>query len=309
MPVTYGAFTSDTADALLAQASALQTVQPTLYVNSYTGSNTYNGRSPATAYATIAQAVAAANNGEVIGIFGVFRENVTARLGLQDVTIIGQGSQVPRQATSGGVANGGGATWLSPTTVTNTADLLVIKGQGWTIQNVYFNNSATGAADVLLLRSGTGDPPADPDASHANFVNCRFTGANIGIEDEGGCAFVHIDQCEFFNFAGASDCAIKNTSASIAAPLRWVITNSAFWGNVDHIIAPANKWTIKGCTFDGAATVTIDFTGGTAPNIVQQNAFAITAANFDPAGGVTGVSGDAWSNYLIDAVETGLPAN
>ncbi len=109
--------------------------------------------------------------------------------------------------------------------------------------------------------------------------------------------------------SGAGDTAIKNTSTAVAAPLRWIIQNSAFYGNANHIVAAASGWTIKGCTFDGAATLTIDLTGGVAPNMVQQNAFAITAANFDPAGGVTGVSGDAWSNYLIDAVETGLPAN
>jgi hypothetical protein len=294
---------------LISQATSVQPVQPTLYVNSYTGSNGNSGLSPDQALATITQAVAMANNGEIIGIFGVFRENVTARLGLQDVTIIGM-ANTPRQATSGGVPNGGGATWLSPSTVTNTADLLVIKGQAWRLENIYFNNSATTAADVLLLRTGTGDPPADPDGSHTAFINCRFTGAHYGIEDEGGNAFIHIDQCEFFNFPGTGDVGIiGGTGSVIANPLRWVITNSYFWGNVNHIIAPASGWIIKGCTFNAPTTTVIDFTGGTAPNFVQQNAFAIAAADFDPAGGVTGVTGDVWSNYLIDAVETGLPAN
>ena len=60
MPVSYGAFTPQSASALLSQGTPVQTVQPTLYVNSYTGSNSYDGLSPATAFATIAQAVAKA---------------------------------------------------------------------------------------------------------------------------------------------------------------------------------------------------------------------------------------------------------
>jgi hypothetical protein len=309
MSITYGAFTpSASAGLIAASATPLQTVQPSLYVNSLTGSDSYDGQTPTTAVATIGQAVALARNGSVIGIFGVFREYVTAPLGLQDVTIIGM-ANTPRQATSGGVANGGGATWLSPSTVTNGSDLLTIRGQAWTLQNIYFNNAGTTSADVRLLRSGTGDPPGDPDGSHASFVGCRFTGTNLGIEDEGGCAFVSILGCEFFNFAGTGDCAIKNTSTAIAAPLQWRILGSAFWGNVNHIIAPASGWVLKGNTFKAATTTNIDFTGGTAPNFVQQNAFGITGADFDPVGGVTGVTGDAWSNYLTDGIETGLPAN
>lgn len=306
--VTYGAFTPASAAALVSESTAVQTVQPTIYVNSVTGSDTFSGSSPTTAYATITKAVAAAQNGSIIGIFGVFREYVTARLGLQDVTIIGMANQ-PRQATSGGAPNGGGSTWLSPSTATNTSDLLTIKGQAWRIENIYFNNAGTSSACVRLLRSGTGDPPADPDGSHASFVNCRFTGASWGLEDEGGNAFVSIDGCEFFNFPGTGDIAITTTGSLIANPLRWVITNSRFWGNVNHIVSPASGWVIKGCTFNAATTTNIDFTGGTAPNFVQQNAFAIVANDFDPTGGVTGVTGDVWSNYLANAVETGLPAD
>jgi hypothetical protein len=309
MAITYGAFTPATAAGLIAaSATPLETPVPSLYVNSVTGSNGYDGLTAQTPLLTIGEAVGRANNGTTIGIFGVFREYVTARLGLQDVTIIGMGN-TPRQATSGGVANGGGATWLSPTTVTNSSDLLTIKGQAWKIQNIYFNNAGTSSACVRLLRSGTGDPPADPDGSHTSFVNCRFTGTSLGLEDEGGNAFVSVTGCEFFNFAGTGDIAITSTGSLIANPLRWVITNSYFWGNVNHIVAPASGWIIQGCRFNAATTTAIDFTGGTAPNFVQQNAFAVAAADFDPAGGVTGVTGDVWSNYLKDAVETGLPAN
>lgn len=243
--------------------------------------------------------------GLTIYVQGVLFEQVTLPI-VNDVSVVGV-AVIPRQATTSGAPNGGSATWLSPTGLSNSAALATVQGQGWSFQNIYFNNSATGAGCIKL--SCVGDPPTQADASHCSFLNCRFTGANLGIDDAGGSAFTYINGCEFFNFSGAGDMAIKGTSTSLRAPLQWRILNSAFWGNANHITAAANGWVIKGCTFTAATTVNIDFTGGTAPNFVQQNAFAIAAADFDPAGGVTGVSGDAWSNYLTDAVETGLPAN
>jgi len=255
--------------------------------------------------ATMSGAARFITSGLTIYLEGVLFEQVTFPI-VNNVTVVGV-SVIPRQATTSGVPNGGGATWLSPTGLSNSLALATVQGQGWTFQNILFNNSATGAGCIKL--SAVGDPPAQADASHCAFINCRFTGANLGIDDAGGSAFTYINGCEFFNFAGTGDVAIKSTSTSLRLPLRWVILNTAFWGNVNHIVAPASGWTIKYCVFNAATTVNINFTGGTAPNFVQQNAFAIAAADFDPAGGVTGVTGDAWSNYLTDAVETGLPAN
>ena len=56
-------------------------------------------------------------------------------------------------------------------------------------------------------------------------------------------------------------------------------------------------------------TALINLSVGTGYNAVIRNTFDIAAADFDPAGGVTGKAGDVWSNYLTDAIETGLPAN
>jgi hypothetical protein len=279
-----------------------------LWVRPQNGGVDTNPGTYAQPLATMAGCAKYLKSGLVIYVEGVLREQTTLPI-VSNVKVVGL-QTVPCQATTSGAPNGGSATWLSPLSgISNTTALATVQGQGWTFENIYFNNAATAAGCVKLLRSGAGDPPTDPDASHAAFINCRFTGANLGIEDSGGCGFVHISGCEFFNFSGSGDTAIKNTSTSVAAPLRWVIERSAFWGNVNHIVAAANQWTVTNNTFAAATTTNINFTGGTAPNFVQQNTFAIAAADFDPAGGVTGVTGDAWSNYLTDAVETGLPAN
>lgn len=303
MAITYGAFTPETAAELLAQSGAVEPVVQTLYVNSYTGSNTYDGTTASQPLATIAEALARANNGAVIGIFGVFKEHCTTRLGLQDVTIVGM-ANTPRQATSGGVANGGGATWLSASG--GTTALLTVQGQGITVRNIYFNNSATAAPCIDLVT--VGDPPSEADAAHFLAEGCIFTGADNGIDATDGTNFVRIVNCTFLNFAGAGDIAI-NAAQSIGTLLDWRILGCRFYNNVSNIIAALSHGLIQNCTFEAGSTSTLDLTGGTAPNYVVMNFFSIAAADFDPAGGVTGVTGDIWSNYLTNAVETGLPAN
>jgi hypothetical protein len=81
-------------------------------------------------------------SGVRIGLEGVLKEEYSSPI-VNDVTIIGARSNTPRQATTSGVPNGGGATWLSPTS--GTGSLLTINGQGWRVENIYFNNTATGA--------------------------------------------------------------------------------------------------------------------------------------------------------------------
>lgn len=307
--VTFGAFTPETYAALLSEATPVQTVQPTLYVNSVTGSDSYAGTSPDLAFATIGQAIGAAVNGSVIGIFGVFREHVTTPLGLQDVTIVGM-ANTPRQATTGGVPNGGGATWLSPSSVTNTSALIRVQGQGFTIKNIYFNNSATSNGCIQPYTAGSGDPPAGADGSSLLIDGCVLTGAAYGVYASGGTNFVTIQNSTLFGFSGSGDVAIAQTAgAGIGTLYNWKVLNCRFFGNATNIVMPFNQGTIKNCVFTAGTAAQINLTGGTAPNFVQQNVFNIAAADFDPAGGVTGVTGDCWSNYLTDTVETGLPAN
>ena len=243
--------------------------------------------------------------GLTIFVEGVLFEQVTFPI-VNNVSVIGV-SVVPRQATTSGVPNGGGATWLSPSSLSNTTALATVQGQGWSFQNILFNNSATTAGCVKL--SCVGDPPTSADASQCSFINCHFTGANLGIDDAGGSYYTTIVGCQFYNFAGTGDMAIKSTSASLRTPSHWVIQNCRFWGNVNHITIPASAFLITGCHFTPATTVAIDFTGGVGTNAVVGNYFNIAADDFDPAGGVTGVTGDVWSNTLTNAIETGLPAN
>lgn len=302
MGIPYGAFTPDTLAAILPQTTPVQTVEPTLYVNSYTGSDQNPGTDAAKPLATLTQAIAMAEAGTIIGIFGVFKEHVTTPI-VNDVTIIGL-ANLPRQATTSGVANGGGATWLSATG--GTTALLTVRGQGWTVQNIYFNNSATAAPCIDLVT--VGDPPAEADAAHFQLENCILTGSDNGLDATDGTNFVRLINCTFFGFSGAGDIAI-NATGGVGTLLDWRILGCKFFNNAANITAALSHGTISGCMVENGSASNIDLTNGTAPNWVVGNYFNIAAADFDPAGGTTGVTGDVWSNTLTDAIETGLPAN
>lgn len=245
--------------------------------------------------------------GVTIGLEGVLKEEYTTVKGVNDVTILGA-YPTPRQATTSGVPNGGGATWLSPSG--GTGALLKVQGQGWTVRNVYFNNSATANPCVYILTDGAGDPPVDADGAHLLIDNCILTGADDGVFVSGGTNFIRIHNSQLFGFSGAGDLAINFTAgAGVGTLFNWEIINCKFYNNAGNITAPLSHARIQNCMFEAGSASTIDLTGGTAPNFVLNNFFNIAANDFDPAGGVTGVSGDVWSNTLTNAIETGLPAN
>lgn len=260
--------------------------------------------------------------GVVVGLEGVLFQTAAFAPGpVNDVTIIGM-ANTPRQATSSGIPNGGGATWMN--TVAGTYSIVQVGGpstavlpsQGWRFENIFFSNAATNAttACVELLR-GDGAGAGERDASHASFVNCKFTGGNYGILDSGGCGFVTIDGCEFFNFAGSGDTAIKEgTATGVALPLQWTIRNSNFWNNVNHIQIPLSSAAIYNNNFGWigstiTTTIIYDATNGKNNAIwnnkvgVASDAAGITAAV------VLGTNDSYGPQFYTDKEEYGDPAS
>ena len=299
-----GAFTKANITDLNANFAALQAVD--FWVRPQYGRNTNAGTYDAP-FATMAGCSQYLEPGVVVGIEGVLFEEFTAPLGVNNVTLLGS-SFIPRQATTSGVANGGGATWLSPSG--GTSWLLRVRAQGWTVKNIYFNNSATAAPCISILTDGAGDPPVDADGAHLLIDNCILTGTDDGINVNGGTNFVRVQNSTLFGFSGSGDLAVSSTvGAGVGTLLDWRFINCKFFNNAGNITAGLSHATITGCQFENGSASNINLTGGTAPNFVVGNYFNIAAADFDPAGGTTGVSGDVWSNTLTDAIETGLPAN
>lgn len=263
------------------------------FVDTVNGNDENSGRAPDEAFETMAAAFEVIESHDTISFVGKVKEQLVAPLGVYGVKIIGADT-TPRHDLA--------ASWTIPDSPAATTPLLRLREQGWVLSN-FLMYGTTDSAAVMLKRR---EDATDPDASHAQFLGMRFVGNYIGIEDNGGHFNVTVDGCTFQDNTNGG---IKSTSTTIAAPLMWRIVNNRFKVNASPIVMPFSSAFINNNTFIGSTTAVINLTGGTAPNIVTFNTFDIDAADFDPAGGVTGVSGDVWHNLLKDAIETGLPAN
>jgi len=239
---------------------------------------------------------------DVIVLGGVLREQCVAPLEVYDVTIIGA-ANLPRQATSGGVATGGGASWLPPASgAVATTPLLELRAAGWLISNIEFTPHTSSAA-VRLTRSATVDTT---DASHAQFEDCQFAanGATtpIGIEDNGGCGFVGITNCRFDSLTTA----IKGLNTAAAVPLRWRVRNNLFWRNTNAIGMSASQGLFQGNVLNQAANDTnfkinlVAVAGQGDLNMVLDNIFSDVAANVTIAKGYKPGTTDVWRNYVTD---------
>jgi len=263
------------------------------YVDTVNGDDDNNGKSIENSFETMAAAFEVIQSRDRIVLCGKVREQLVAPLGVYGVTIVG-GDTTPRHDLA--------ASWMAPASNPEASVALCeIIEQGWVFENILFQSTTTAPA-VKMTRA---EDAVHPDPSHAQFINCRFCGVD-GIWDSGGCYNITVKGCKFYDLTGT---AIKVVAgAGIAAPQHWLIKDCEFVNNASGIVNGFKWCTITGCRF-ADNTVTIDLTGGTAPNFVINNYFDIAAASFDPTGGVTGVDGDVWYNYLTDAVEQGLPAD
>lgn len=285
---------------------------PDVWVRPQNGSNTGNGSvkyshgSFNNPFATMAGLARVIEPGIVIGVQGVLTEEYTGPI-VNDVTIVGMANQ-PRQATTSGAPNGGGATWLSP--AGGTGSLLTVRGQSWRIQNLYFNNTATGATTGCIKLVGGGDPPATPDAGGTQIYGCRFTGEANGIYIDGGPGFLDIANNTFMFFDSSGDCAIL-AGGSGGTGYGTVVRNNFFESNLTHIKALATAYSWK--VFDnhmsyisgGVTTgVFIDFTGGNQ-NSVYRNVFDVNSGNAGIAAMFVPGTDDRFSgNTLSSAVTT-----
>lgn len=246
-------------------------------------------------------------SGVRIGFEGVLKEEYSGPI-VNDVSIIGARSNAPRQATTSGVANGGGATWLSPSG--GTGSLLTVNGQSWDIANIYFNNSATGATTAGVKLVGGGDPPLTADAGGTTIRDCTFTGEANGIYIDGGPGFLRILGNTFFFFDSSGDCAILAGGSGGTGYGTRVIGNF-FESNLTHIkaLSTAYAWVVAenhmSYVSGGVTTgVFLDFTGGNQ-NSIYDNTFDVDSGN----GGIAtmfvlGTDPRASANRLSTAVNT-----
>lgn len=276
---------------------------PALNTGLVQGSDSNTGRAPTSAFATIARVFEFIDNFDIIVLSGVFREQVVAPDGVFDVTIMG-GANRPRQATSGGVATGGGASWLAPASPVATTPLLELTRQGWVLSNIQMAPVASSAC-VRLTRSAVTDLI---DASHAVFDNMYFVGGGalgIGIEDNGGCGGVLVTNSRF---QALLDTAIKSLNTAAAVPLGWQIGNqnggNRFQQNLNDIkmslsysAIENNKFMTAGSGSTNKVISDIFISGQGGNNSILLNQFSNTAAQIQISNGYSGASTDNWQNY------------
>jgi len=239
---------------------------------------------------------------DVIILGGVLREQFVAPLDVYDVTVIGAANQ-PRQATSGGSPTGGGACWLAPTSPVALTPLVELKAQGWAFSNIEFT-PANASAAVRLTRSAVTDTI---DASHAQFSGCYFAAnggtTSIGIEDNGGCSRVTVDDCRFEGLAGT---AILGLNTAAAVPLGWRVRRNLFLRNTNSIAMSSTQGLFEYNVINQAANdannkinlVSVAAQGSL--NMVLNNVFSDVAANVTIAKGYKPGTTDVWRNYVTD---------
>lgn len=279
----------------------------TYFVDAVDGSNTNDGKSWDRPFLTMTKAFSVIGSGDTIAFVGKIREQLDTPVQVFDVTIIGAGNR-PRHADAAPVPTGGqsAATWTTPASGATTAPLVRVLQQGWKFINIVFAGPSDDSCVNLFRNGGAGD--LERDASHAEFHWCRFASGKDGIESDGGVYNIGIYDCSFHDLTGH---ALKHTSgAGIANPYRWQIKRNRFQECANWMGAwNTHAWEITDNVIGEITTDLIDLSGGEGHNVILRNAFDIAAADFDPTGGVTGHSTDVWSNYLTDAIETGLPAD
>lgn len=281
----------------------------TWFVNSLAGGG--SGGTFGTAFATMAAAFAVVESGDTILAWGKIREQLTAPVQIFDVTIIGMGNR-PRHADAEPASLRGGSstfTWAAPASPTAATPLLKLMQQGWRLVNILFagptGGDALDACVQLYRDAGAGD--AERDASHAEFIDCRFASGSKGINDTGGCYGVLVKGNRF----SALTHAIVGVGNIGQGQTQWVIEDNHFSGMDNGVKIAGYECRIRGNTFSDGVTPNTSYVLSVigANNFVFENFFQTLTANFN----TPDVVGDATSvwvrNESFDATSAGVGTN
>lgn len=261
------------------------------------------GPSGAHTFETFAELSPNLKDRDLILFGGVLREQAIAPVAY-DVHLLGVANK-PRQATSGGVPTGGGASWLAPTTPVAATPLLQVIAQGWIIENIQF--APVAASDCIRFRRM--ETAAIPDASHGIVRGCYFStggAAGHGI-NVGECAHIQIEDCRFQSLTGAGGTAIRRTAdGGIAVTDRTIVQDCDFFGNAnDIILLLGTNCIVRRNVFHDAVDGARKFIQITGVNgHFYDNHFAgAVGAGITVANGFEGVASSVWRNWVTDAVD------
>lgn len=277
------------------------------FLDAADGDNDNSGQNWDAPKLTMAAVFALLSSGDRVFFKGKVTEQLTTPKNVFDVTVIGVGNR-PRHID--GTPKAGSestAMWTIPAIAASTP-LCIVQQQGWKFVNFLVAGPTDAACFQLLRDAGAGD--LEKDGSHAEFWNIRGASGQDFIEQSGGCGHVGIYGCFVTSMTGY---VIKSTvGAGVGYPIRWELIGNRFLDNTNMLKMVCTGWRIEGNSFISTTTEILDTDAGDATagkNVVVNNYFNVAAADFDPDGNVEGNSTDVWSNFLLDVIETGVPAN
>ena len=245
-----------------------------------------DGKSWATPFKTMAEALAVVADNDSVYFVGKVREQLVAPLGITGVSIIG--------ASGGNVRDDDGAKWYAPASPVAGKALIEIREQGWEFHNFLMTPDETSGACIKAHRN---EDATYPDSSHFVCRGMRFVGTTLtttyGIEDVGGNHHYVVEDCEFQTLTTGIYCS----STAIAVPLRNTVRNCKFLGNTNDIDSAMSYSLIEGNRHFKAATKTIVIAGGEY-NMVTGNVWPDVAADIDPGNGYDGNATDTWTGNL-----------
>jgi hypothetical protein len=279
----------------------------TYFVDTFNGSDSNNGQSFESAFATMTKALSVVTTGGKIYFVGDVREECIGSNLVFDVTIQGAGGlHHPDQPSS--AYNPGASTWRAPAEPTATTPLIEVRGRGWRFINIMFDCPVDAAAIKLVNNSGSG--LTEYDASHAVIQGCVFQQGKYGIQLDGPIGHVMLWDNDFAILSETGGCALY--AATDGGPhYRWRIERNYFVaaataegnkGNQSHIDCALMSSLIIG-NFFGTVEATgkyVDLTGG-QDNIVTENHMMGSYSTDD----YVAATGDSWiGNRSIDLSET-----
>ncbi len=267
-----------------------------------------DGKSPKTAFSTMARAFSAIASGDVIYFVGKVQEQLVTPAQVFDVTIVGAGNR-PRHADSSPTnGNLAASQWGAPASggVTGQATVRVLQ-QGWRFVNILFTaNDSTAACIELVRNAALGD--LERDASHAEVIGCRFAGAGIGI----GIGAASFTELVFnVNVRESTFSGLTTGIGGVGQLNEAQILDNRFIQNTNHIKVSAEGSVISGNILAGFTTKGIDLSGGigTDANIVTKNYLSGT---YSSVGGYTvHNAADEWAgnfNTLAGGITVADPA-
>lgn len=260
------------------------------------------GGGPRGSFTTFADLAPNLKSRDLIYLSGVLREFAITPVGVFDVTIMGAANR-PRQATSGGVPTGGGASWLAPTSGV-IRPLLSIIEQGWSIENIQWA-PPVGNDCIRFRRMETA---IIPDASHGRVLGCYFStggAAGSGV-NVGECKRIAIEDCDFE--AIGTGYAVHNTAdGGIMSPTFAHIKGNRFHrGNVNDIVCALGNSIIEDNIFMGLYATEggwrINLDGGSAANMVINN-YVVDVDTTIILGFKKCVAADIWRNFVGTVVD------